>query len=173
MQQRNLTPHEQNTAKADGTYEQTYNTLPKHFAGFDYGFLDRNCIDDTPEKRRETFEQLYAEGGFRPWLGNYKDVLFNKESNDEAYKFWAERCRARIIDPKKKDLLAPLLENQHHTFGTKVRTPYIYTYMYEVLKKKTFYFSPLSNEKYEPNINPKNSDHPSNKTSTKSATRKT
>lgn len=120
MRQRKLTEHEQIVSKADGTYDEIYKLRFKTFAGFDYEFIDRSCIEEAPEKRREIFEQLYAEGGFRPWLGAYVDVVFNQDSNDAAYSFWAEKCRERISDPKKRDLLAPLLENQHHTFGTKV-----------------------------------------------------
>jgi cation diffusion facilitator CzcD-associated flavoprotein CzcO len=58
-------------------------------------------------------------GGFPFWLGTYKDVLFNKTVNDTAYEFWAEKTRARINDTKKRDILAPSLKDQPHTFGTK------------------------------------------------------
>ncbi|KAA8570820.1 hypothetical protein EYC84_000212 [Monilinia fructicola] len=134
MRQRILTESEQTISKADGTYDEIYKTRPKTFAGFDYEFINRNCIEDTPEKRREVFEKLWAEGGFRPWLGAYVDIVFNKESNDEAYNFWAEKCRERITDPKKKDLLAPLLENQIHTFGTK--RPSLEQNFYEVCNQE-------------------------------------
>ncbi|ESZ97714.1 cyclopentanone 1,2-monooxygenase [Sclerotinia borealis F-4128] len=134
MQQRPLIEIEQNTSKANGTYDEIYKTRPKYHAGLDYDFIQRNCIEDSPDKRRETFEQLYSDGGFRPWLGTYKDILFNQESNDAAYSFWAERCRERITDPKKKDLLAPLLENQIHTFGTK--RPSLEQNFYEVCNQE-------------------------------------
>ncbi|KAI9649826.1 hypothetical protein NHQ30_002408 [Ciborinia camelliae] len=134
MQQRKLTEKEQITSKAEGIYDEIYRIRPKTFTGFDYEFIDRNCIDETPEKRREVFEQLYAEGGFRPWFGTYKDIIFDQESNDAAYSFWAEKCRERITDPKKKDLLAPLLENQAHTFVTK--NPSLEQNFYEVCNQE-------------------------------------
>lgn len=122
MNQHTLSESEQKVARADSAYDQMYKEMPKRFAAFEYEFIDSNCMEDPPEKRRATFEQLYATGGFRPWLGTYKDILFNKESNDEAYAFWAEKTRKRIADPKKKDILAPLLENQPYSIGTKVCT---------------------------------------------------
>ncbi|KAB8297818.1 hypothetical protein EYC80_001616 [Monilinia laxa] len=111
-----------------------YKTRLKTFAGFYYEFINSSCIEEAPEKRREIFEKLWAEGGFRPWLGAYMDIIFNNESNDEAYNFWAEKCRKRITDLKKKDLLAPLLENQIHTFGTK--RPSFEQNFYEVCNKE-------------------------------------
>lgn len=44
-------------------------------------------------------------------------MLYVEEANDEAYKFWAKNQRARIHDPRKRDLLAPL--KKPHPFGTK------------------------------------------------------
>lgn len=38
-------------------------------------------------------------------------------SNREAYNFWAQKVRARITDPDKRDLLAPL--ELPHVFDTK------------------------------------------------------
>ncbi|QSZ28556.1 hypothetical protein DSL72_003054 [Monilinia vaccinii-corymbosi] len=134
MRQRKLTESEQITSKADGSYDEIYKIRFENFAGFDYEFLEGSCIEQTPERRREVFEKLWAEGGFRPWLANYIDTLFNKESNDAIYSFWAEKCRERITDPKKKDLLAPLLENQIHTFGTK--RPSLEQNFYEVCNQE-------------------------------------
>ena len=40
--------------------------------------------------------------------GSYTDHVINAEANRAKYDFWAEKIRARITDPKKRDLLAPL-----------------------------------------------------------------
>lgn len=51
------------------------------------------------------------------WLGNFADYLYDEKSNREAYNFWAKKQRARIHDPRKRDLLAPL--EPPHPFGVK------------------------------------------------------
>lgn len=61
--------------------------------------------------------------------------------NDTAYSFWAEKTRARINDPKKKDILAPVLEKQHHTFGTK--RPSLEQRYYEVYNQDNVDIVPL------------------------------
>jgi cation diffusion facilitator CzcD-associated flavoprotein CzcO len=49
-----------------------------------------------------------------------------------AYEFWAEKTRARIND-LKKGILAPLLKNQPHPFGTQ--RPSLEQRYYEVYKQ--------------------------------------
>jgi len=44
-------------------------------------------------------------------------MLTDEKANDEAYKFWAKKVRARIKDPRKRDLLAPL--KKPHLLGGK------------------------------------------------------
>lgn len=44
-------------------------------------------------------------------------MLFDKKANDQAYNFWAKKTRARISDPKKREILAPL--EAPHAWGTK------------------------------------------------------
>lgn len=48
---------------------------------------------------------------------NYTDLLSDDKANEEAYKFWAKKVRARIRDPRKRDLLAPL--TKPHLLGGK------------------------------------------------------
>lgn len=48
---------------------------------------------------------------------NYADMLTDKAANMEAYRFWLKKVRARITDPEKRDILAPL--EPPHPFGGK------------------------------------------------------
>ncbi|KAI8686517.1 hypothetical protein NCS55_00328000 [Fusarium keratoplasticum] len=98
-------------------YPEMFRLRETTFAGFRYDWSEKNTFDDTPERRRATYEQAWAEGGFRFWVSIYKDNLFSGKANVESYKFWAEKTRARIQDPKKRDLLAPL--QMPHYFGIK------------------------------------------------------
>lgn len=87
------------------------------FGGFSFSFLPRGTFEDTQEKRRETYQGLWDEGDFHFWLATYHDMLFTKEANKEAYDFWKSKVRARLHDPRLKELLAP--ELQPHSFGCK------------------------------------------------------
>lgn len=57
------------------------------------------------------------QGGFHFIGASYGDLLFSQEANDEAYRFWAKQVRARIHDPRKRDILAPL--KPPHPLGAK------------------------------------------------------
>ncbi|KAK7735584.1 hypothetical protein SLS53_007498 [Cytospora paraplurivora] len=98
-------------------YPELFRGRPHSFSGFDFNFIDRGTFDDPPEKRREIYEALWKEGDFKFWLATYRDLLLSKAANDEAYAFWRERTRARIKDPRARDLLAPL--EAPYAFGCK------------------------------------------------------
>ncbi|KAI9699549.1 MAG: hypothetical protein M1820_007180 [Bogoriella megaspora] len=129
MRQAKLTREEQEQRKKD--YPDIYRNRMTTFAGFEYDFYQRETLDDSPEEREKFYEGLWERGGFEFWLATYKDMLFDKKANDEAYNFWAKKTRARITDPRKRDILAPL--NQPHTFGTK--RPSLEQNFYEQLDK--------------------------------------
>ena len=115
MRQKKLTAEEQNQDKH--RYPELYKRRLTTFAGFEYDFAEKNTFDDTPEEREAFFEKLWNNGGFEFWLATYKDMLFDEKANREAYNFWAKKTRARIHDPVKRDILAPL--EPPHPFGTK------------------------------------------------------
>lgn len=87
------------------------------YGGFDFNFYDKLTFDDSPEERERVYERLWKEGDFKFWLANYKDMLFVKECNDEAYRFWRDKTRARIHDVTRRDLLAPM--DPPYAFGLK------------------------------------------------------
>lgn len=132
MRQTKLDKAAEEKKKASGEYEQVYSRLRGTFAGFDMDFLQKDTKDATPEEQREHFEKLWAAGGFSFWLAAYKDMLFDQKANDVAYAFWAEKTRARLDDPAKKDIVAP--EIKPHAFGTK--RPSLEQRYYEVLNQK-------------------------------------
>ena len=115
MRQKKLTKEEQESKKS--SYPQIFKDRMNTFAGFQYDFAKRKTLDDTPEERKAFYEKLWENGGFEFWLATYDDMLYVKEANREAYDFWAKKTRARIQDPVKRDILAPL--EPPHAFGTK------------------------------------------------------
>ncbi|KAJ5596170.1 Steroid monooxygenase (CpmA) [Penicillium hetheringtonii] len=115
MKKRKLAVEEQEEAKK--AYTELFTLREKCFGGFLYTFDEKDTFDDNEEERQEFYEELWEKAGFRFWLANYKDYLFNASANREAYNFWCKKTRERIGDPKQRDILAPL-EPPHH-FGVK------------------------------------------------------
>ncbi|KAJ6115300.1 hypothetical protein N7486_001078 [Penicillium sp. IBT 16267x] len=98
-------------------YPDLFNGRRDSYGGFSFNFTPRSTFDDSPEKRKETYEELWKHGDFHFWLASYQDMLFSKEANKEAYDFWKSKVRPRIQDPRLRDILAP--EIQPHGFGCK------------------------------------------------------
>lgn len=119
MNQKKLDSYAETEERKKGCHDWIYKRRREIFAGFHFDFSEKSGDDDTAEQKKAFFEELWSAGSFGFWLATYKDVLFNKTVNDTAYEFWAEKTGARINDSKKKDILAPLLKDQPHTFGTK------------------------------------------------------
>jgi len=90
------------------------------YAGFLYETQrDINTFDHTPEEREAFFQHLWDLGGFRMLANNYGDMMRDPLANREAYNFWARKTRARIPDPVKRDILAPL-EPPHPFAGKRI-----------------------------------------------------
>ena len=104
-------------AKPISEYSKIFSERKEHYSGFTFDFLPKGTFDDTPEERSKTYEQLWKEGDFHYWLATYRDMLFEKTANTEAYNFWRDKTRGRINDPKLKDILAP--KDPPYAFGCK------------------------------------------------------
>jgi cation diffusion facilitator CzcD-associated flavoprotein CzcO len=86
-------------------------------SGFNFPVAEKAFADYEPEEAEALLNKLYDQGGFNLWLCAFTDVLMNPEANRFTYDMWAKRVRARIHDPAKRDLLAPL--EPPHPFGGK------------------------------------------------------
>lgn len=98
-------------------YPNLFKGRPLSFSGFSFSPVRRNTFDDSPECRQAFYESLWEEGDFKFWLASYQDMLSVKAANNEAYAFWREKTRARIQDPRVRDLLAPM--EAPYSFGCK------------------------------------------------------
>lgn len=119
-----LSPEEMADIKAryDEIFEQCRNTP----SGFKHDVDPRKLADVPPQEREKFWEDLYTGSGFGIWLGNFKDVLVDKEANAEMSKFVERKIRERVRDPAVADKLVP----RDHGFGTR-RVP-METGYYEV-----------------------------------------
>lgn len=139
MRKRDLTVKEQERIKP--YYPELFRYREANYAGFMYGWCERNTFDDTPEEREAFYESVWKDGGFRYWVALYKDNLFNPEANKESYNFWAKKTRARIGDPKLRELLAP--RESPHYFG--IKRPCLEKNYYEQFNRESVHLVNIKN----------------------------
>ncbi|KAJ6109267.1 hypothetical protein N7486_001501 [Penicillium sp. IBT 16267x] len=139
MRKRDLTVEEQERTKP--YYPELFRYREANYAGFMYDWCERNTFDDTPEEREAFYESVWKDGGFRYWVALYKDNLFNPEANKESYNFWAKKTRARIGDPKLRELLAP--REMPHYFG--IKRPCLEKTYYEQFNRESVHLVDIKN----------------------------
>jgi hypothetical protein len=86
MRKRNLTAKEQNDTKP--FYPELFRYRERNFGGFLYGLHEKGTFEDTEEEREKFYQKLWDEGGFRFWLANYKDYLFDMKANRKGQQTW-------------------------------------------------------------------------------------
>ena len=86
----------------------------------------RSTLELSPDEREAFWEKLYAEPGFGIWMGNFSDMLTNRDANALASDFIARKIRLRVKDPAVAEKLIP----KNHGLGTR-RVP-LETGYYEV-----------------------------------------
>ena len=119
-----ITPEEQRDIKA--RYDEIFERCRQSPGGFIHVPDPRSALEVSAEEREAFWEQRYAEPGFGIWMGNFKDVLTNREANALLSDFVARKIRARVHDPEAAERLIP----RNHGFGTR-RLP-LETRYYEV-----------------------------------------
>ncbi|KAL0574176.1 hypothetical protein V5O48_007785 [Marasmius crinis-equi] len=101
------------------------------FSGFHYDLDKRETLSVPHDERMMFWEDCWALGGFRFWIGNFADIFTNQEANDAAYAFWRKKVRERINDPEMQEKLAPTVPP--HPFG--VKRPSLEQSYYEVFNQ--------------------------------------
>ncbi|UNI18452.1 hypothetical protein JDV02_004720 [Purpureocillium takamizusanense] len=116
MGQRNIPRHEAEELKSlYGSLWQKAKYASVH--GYAYNDCPFSFHDLTRDERHALYERLWARGGFAFFSLLFRDYTVDKEANAEVYSFWASKVRARITDPEKRDIMAPL--EQLHWICTK------------------------------------------------------
>lgn len=115
MGKKSMSKQEQDDFKK--TYPAIFKRREECFAGFHYDFDPRDTFDATPEEREQLYDELFEEGGFKFWLGNFKDYFFDMEANKSAYAYWQKTQSKRVKNPKKREILCPV--EMPHPFGVK------------------------------------------------------
>ena len=106
MRQRKITEEESIAQKIyySAIFEQARNSV----TGFAYNETEAVDPNESDVEREARLEKLWENSGFYVVLSAYDNLLVNKTTNSQFYDFWAKKTRARISDPVKRDIVAPL-----------------------------------------------------------------
>ncbi|KAL3487038.1 hypothetical protein BJX62DRAFT_228357 [Aspergillus germanicus] len=116
MKQRALTAQEAEELK--NVYDALFHRAKyTDESGYAYNTRAQSLYEATPQERLRWYEGLWARGSYAIFTSNYPEHSWNKEANAELYRFWAGKVRARITDPVKREIMAPL--EQCQWIGTK------------------------------------------------------
>ncbi len=85
------------------------------FMGVNFESPEPSALAVTPERRRERYDRMWKEGGFRMVASSYADILTDERANATAADYVRDRIRERVRDPKVADLLCPT----DHPYATK------------------------------------------------------
>jgi cation diffusion facilitator CzcD-associated flavoprotein CzcO len=108
-----ITPEEQAGIKA--SYPAIFKQCQESFACFLHDIYPHDTFDLTPAEREAFLEEQYQKRGFALWMGNFRDLMTNREANAVVSDFVARKIRARVKDPRVAELLIP----RDHGFGTR------------------------------------------------------
>lgn len=119
-----ITDDEQRAIKAD--YAGIFERCHRSPGGFLHVPDPRRTLEVSPEEREAFWELRYSEPGFGIWVGNFHDILTDREANRLISEFVERKIRQRVKDPAVAEKLIP----KNHGFGTR-RLP-LETRYYEV-----------------------------------------
>ena len=108
-----VAPQTQNEWKAH--YPEIHKRCRETPAGFVHNFDPRSALEVSAEERTALYEELWALPGFKKWLGNFHDIMTNREANETFAEFVRSKIRERVHDPVVAEKLVP----KDHPFGAK------------------------------------------------------
>jgi cation diffusion facilitator CzcD-associated flavoprotein CzcO len=108
-----VTPETQRRWKA--TYPEIHKRIRETPTGLPYDFDPRKTLEVPKEERLALYEELWAQPGFSKWLANFRDIMTNREANEDFAEFVRNKIRQRVKDPVVAEKLVP----KDHPFGAK------------------------------------------------------
>ena len=106
-------------------YPEIHKRCRETSVGFEHEFDPRSALEVSEEERLALYEKLWIQPGFTKWLGNFYDIMTNREANETFAEFVRNKIRERVHDPEVAEMLVP----KDHPFGAK-RIP-LETHYYE------------------------------------------
>ena len=108
-----ISKEEMNRIRAD--YPKIFARCQETYGCFIHATDPRATSEVTPEEREAFWEKLYGEPGFGIWMGNFRDILVDREANQLISDFLARKIRQRVKEPAVAEKLIP----KNHGFGTR------------------------------------------------------
>ena len=108
-------------------YDEIWEKARWSQSGFPLELSERLALEVSEEERLETYESLWAQGGFRFLHASFKDIRTDVEANDTAAEFVRSKIREIVEDPETVSKLLPT----DHPLGSKralIDTNYYETY---------------------------------------------
>jgi len=96
-------------------YPEIFARCQETYGCFIHATDPRSALEVTPEEREAFWEKLYSEPGFGIWMGNFRDILIDRQANALISDFIAHKIRQRVNDPVVAEKLVP----KNHGFGTR------------------------------------------------------
>src|SRR5207249_4407329 len=96
-------------------YSDIFARCQETYGCFIHAADPRATLEVTPEEREAFWEKLYGEPGFGIWMGNFRDILVDRQANALISDFVARKTRERVKDPVVAEKLIP----KNHGFGTR------------------------------------------------------
>ena len=108
-----ITKEEMNRIRAN--YAEIFARCQETYGCFIHATDPRGTFEVTDEEREAFWEKLYGEPGFGIWMGNFRDILTDRQANKLISDFLARKIRQRVKDPAVAEKLIP----KNHGFGTR------------------------------------------------------
>jgi cation diffusion facilitator CzcD-associated flavoprotein CzcO len=96
-------------------YSEIFARCQETYGCFIHATDPRATHEVTQEEREAFWQKLYGEPGFGIWMGNFRDILVDREANALISDFLARKIRERVKDPAVAEKLIP----KNHGFGTR------------------------------------------------------
>src|SRR5437868_2137187 len=96
-------------------YTEIFDRCQQTYGCFIHATDPRSTFEVTHEEREAFWEKLYGEPGFGIWMGNFRDILVDREANKLISDFVARKIRERVKDTAVAEKLIP----KNHGFGTR------------------------------------------------------
>jgi cation diffusion facilitator CzcD-associated flavoprotein CzcO len=96
-------------------YSEIFARCQETYGCFIHATDPRSALEVSRVEREAFWEKLYGEPGFGIWMGNFRDILVDREANALISEFIARKIRQRVKDPDVAEKLIP----KNHGFGTR------------------------------------------------------
>jgi cation diffusion facilitator CzcD-associated flavoprotein CzcO len=106
---------QQEMRRIRANYAEIFERCQQTYGCFIHATDPRATHEVTQEERVAFWDKLYREPGFGIWMGNFRDILVDREANKLISDFVARKIRERVKDPVIAEKLIP----KNHGFGTR------------------------------------------------------